>query len=242
MSMDSKSKQEKILVIIPAYNEEGSIVAVVNQVKESGYDYIVVNDGSTDGTQKICQANGINVINLSHNLGIGGAVQVGHKFASRMGYDIDVQIDGDGQHDISYIPYLIEGINLGNDLVIGSRFLEETQGFKSTFMRRVGIKWLSVLIRLLCSARITDPTSGLRASSKKMLDYFSDNYPSDYPEPESIVSALRSEMRVVEVSVQMNERTEGKSSIGIFDSIYYMVKVTLAILIDALSGSRKKRT
>ena len=138
--MVSKSR---VLVIIPAYNEEDNIVATVQSVVDCGYDYVVVNDGSTDDTLQICKDNGINVLDLPQNLGIGGAVQAGHKYAQRFGYDIDVQVDGDGQHDPSYIPHLIKEIANGSDLVIGSRFLEKTDGFQSTFMRRLGIKWLS---------------------------------------------------------------------------------------------------
>lgn len=231
----------KTLVIIPAYNEAKSIVAVVDSVNQQGYDYIVINDGSTDETLAVCQLNDINVITLSRNLGIGGAVQVGHKYAFRNGYDVDVQIDGDGQHDVSYIPVLVREIEKGADLVIGSRFLEETSGFKSTFMRRVGIRWISGLVRLLYKAKVTDPTSGFRASGRKALELFSQSYPIDYPEPESIAEALNNGMTIVEVPVHMNERTEGKSSIGFFDSAYYMIKVTLAILIEASAKPTKRK-
>jgi len=223
----------RVLLIIPAHNESKSIVRVVSEIEQQGYDYIVINDGSTDDTLEICQQNRINVINLSENLGIGGAVQAGHLFAFRNGYDIDIQVDGDGQHDISYVPILIAGVMNGADLVVGSRFLDDSHGFKSSFMRRVGIKWLSNLIYLLFRVRATDPTSGFRASGKRAIELFCENYPSDYPEPESIAEVLRHNFQIVEVPVTMNERTEGKSSIGILDSVYYMVKVTLAILIQA---------
>jgi len=223
----------RVLLVIPAYNESESIVRVVNEIKQHGYDYIVVNDGSTDSTLAICLENSINVIDLSENLGIGGAVQSGHLFAFRNGYDVDIQVDGDGQHDISYIPHLLTEIENGADLVIGSRFLENSKGFKSSFMRRVGIRWLSSLIYLLFRVKITDPTSGFRASGKRAIELFCIDYPCDYPEPESIVEVLKHNLRVSEVSVCMNERTVGKSSIGIFDSAYYMIKVTLAILIQA---------
>ena len=230
----------KILVIIPASNEENSIVYVVNGVKQQGYDYIVINDGSTDNTLEVCLRNKIKVINLPRNLGIGGAVQLGHKYAYRNGYDVDVQIDGDGQHDISFIPLLVKEIENGADLVIGSRFLEDTPGFKSTFMRRVGIKWLSGLIRLIYKERITDPASGFRASGKRAIELFSRKYPIDYPEPESIAELLNFKMTIVEVPVHMNERTRGKSSVGFLDSAYYMIKVTLAILIEAHARKFRK--
>lgn len=229
----------KVLLVIPAYNEEKSIVSVVNQVREHGYDYVVINDGSTDCTLDICRQNNINVINLSNNLGIGGAVQTGHKYAYYNGYDIDVQFDGDGQHDISSVPSLIKEIENGADLAVGSRFLEDAQGFKSTFMRRVGIKWLSGLISLLYKRRITDPTSGLRASGKRSLEYFSNVYPTDYPEPESIVALLNRKMVIKEVPVKMKARFEGKSSISSFDGIYFMIKVTLAIFVEAFAKPMK---
>ena len=222
----------KILLVIPAYNEEKSIVSVVEDAKKHGYDYIVINDGSTDHTIDICKEHGINVLDLPRNLGIGGAVQAGHKYAYRHGYDIDIQIDGDGQHDISSIPVLIKEIENGADLAIGSRFLKKTDGFQSTAMRRLGIKWLSGLIYLLYRKKITDPTSGLRASGRKAQRLFCTSYPMDYPEPESIAEALKSGLLIAEAPVNMRERSEGKSSIGTVSSVYYMIKVSLAILIS----------
>ena len=225
----------KVIVIIPAYNERESIVSTVNSVVAAGYDYVVINDGSADDTLDVCRANNLNVLDLPQNLGIGGAVQAGHKYAKQFGYDIDVQVDGDGQHDPSYIPKLVDGILSGSDLVIGSRFVEQTDGFQSSFMRRVGINWLSGVINLVTHHRITDPTSGFRACNSKAIDLFCKRYPSDYPEPDSIVSALSHGLNVSETSVVMKERQGGSSSISGFSSIYYMIKVTLAILISAFS-------
>ena len=225
----------KVLVIIPAYNERESIVSTVNSVVAAGYDYVVINDGSTDDTLDICRSNNLNVLDLPQNLGIGGAVQAGHKYAKQFGYDIDVQVDGDGQHDPSYIPKLVDGILSGSDLVIGSRFVEQTNGFQSSFMRRVGINWLSGVINLVTQHRITDPTSGFRACNRKAIDLFCKRYPADYPEPDSIVSALSHGLNVSETSVVMKERQGGSSSISGFSSIYYMIKVTLAILISSFS-------
>lgn len=225
----------KVIVIIPAYNERESIVSTVNSVAAAGYDYVVINDGSTDDTLDICRAHNLNVLDLPQNLGIGGAVQAGHKYAKQFGYDIDVQVDGDGQHDPSFIPKLVDGILSGSDLVIGSRFVEQTDGFQSSFMRRVGINWLSGVINLVTHHRITDPTSGFRACNSKAIDLFCKRYPADYPEPDSIVSALSHGLNVSETSVVMKERQGGSSSISGFSSIYYMIKVTLAILISAFS-------
>jgi len=231
----------RVLLIVPAYNEEKSIVSVVNEIKAHGYDYVVVNDGSTDSTLLECRKNDINVLSLVRNLGIGGAVQAGHKYAREKGYDVDIQFDGDGQHDIAYVPFLVKEIEKGVDLVIGSRFLEPTDGFRSTFMRRVGIRWLSVIIRLFSGAKITDPTSGFRASSRKAIELFCESYPIDYPEPESIVEAINCRLTVSEVPVEMRERTEGRSSIRLFTSIYYMVKVSLAIAISAIANRSLRR-
>ena len=227
----------KVLVVIPAYNEAENIVATVKTVTDQGYDYVVVNDGSADSTLQVCRENGLNVLDLPQNLGIGGAVQAGHKYAQRFGYDVDIQVDGDGQHDPAFIPKLVEQIENGKDLVIGSRFLEETDGFQSTFMRRVGITWLSFVIRAVSGHKITDPTSGFRASGRRAIDLFCKNYPIDYPEPDSIVSAMKNGLAVGEVSVLMKERQGGVSSISGFKSVYYMIKVTLAIIVASLNHS-----
>lgn len=170
-------------------------------------------------------------MDLPQNLGIGGAVQAGHKYAQRFGYDIDIQVDGDGQHDPSYVPELVKLIEGGASLAIGSRFLVETDGFQSTFMRRVGIRWLSFLLELLTGKVVTDPTSGFRACNKDAIDLFCKSYPDDYPEPESIALAMKLGLPVMEAPVKMNERQGGRSSIGGFSSVYYMIKVTLAIVL-----------
>ncbi|MBU5406202.1 glycosyltransferase family 2 protein [Paraeggerthella hongkongensis] len=225
----------KVLVIIPAYNEQESIVAAVSSVVGTGYDYLVVNDGSRDATLDICRSSGFNVLNLSENLGIGGAVQAGYKYALEAGYDVAVQFDGDGQHDAACIEQLVDGIVDGGDLVIGSRFLGGDNQFKSTFMRRVGIQWLSRVIRLF-GGRVADPTSGFRACSRKALQLFCREYPIDYPEPESIVVAIGAGLSVEERPVVMHERQGGASSIGASSSAYYMIKVTLAIAIMGVFG------
>lgn len=221
----------RVLVIIPAYNESACILNTVRKIEGTGYDYVVVNDGSKDSTLAICRDNGLNVLDLPQNLGIGGAVQAGHKYAQRFGYDIDIQVDGDGQHDPSYIPRLVESIEGGADIAVGSRFVEKTDGFQSTFMRRVGITWLSSWIRLFTGEVVTDPTSGFRACNRRAIDLFCKNYPDDYPEPESLALAMKTGLKVRETSVRMFERQGGKSSIGGFSSVYYMIKVSLAIVI-----------
>ena len=225
----SATSKLKTLLVIPAYNEEDCILSVAKKIESAGYDYVIVNDGSTDSTLRICKENNLNVLDLPRNLGIGGAVQAGHKYALRNGYDVDIQVDGDGQHDISYIPLLIKEIEAGADLAIGSRFLIQTEGFQSTTMRRIGIKWLSFMLKLLYKKSITDPTSGFRASGRRALELFSRTYPIDYPEPESIAESLNHGLTVREVSVEMKERAGGTSSIKVFSSVYYMIKVSLAI-------------
>lgn len=228
----------RVLVIIPAYNEEEAILTTVGSVVDAGYDYVVVNDGSTDNTLELCRANGVNVLDLPSNLGIGGAVQAGHKYAQRNGYDVDVQFDGDGQHDVAYIPKLLSAIDRGIDVVVGSRFIEEPKGFQSTLMRRIGKTWLACLIRLFVGLGVTDPTSGFRACGEKAIELYSAHYPTDYPEPESLVVATRAGLSVGEVPVVMRERQGGSSSIGFISSVYYMIKVTLAIAIAAFSKTR----
>ena len=231
--------EPKVLIVIPAYNEADNILNTVRGVVEHGYDYIVVNDGSRDATLDVCRSNGLNVLDLPMNLGIGGAVQAGHKYAQRFGYDIDIQLDGDGQHDPAYLDALVREVASGADLVIGSRFLEKTNGFQSTFMRRVGITWLSAMLKLCTGHRVSDPTSGFRACGRRAIDLFCASYPVDYPEPESIAVAIKSGLSVKEVSVEMRERQGGTSSIGGLSSVYYMLKVSLAILIASVSRRSK---
>lgn len=221
------------LIIIPAYNEQDNIVATVKAVVNAGYDYVVINDGSTDDTLQVCTDSGFNVVDLGCNLGIGGTVQTGHKYARAHGYGIDVQFDGDGQHDACFIPALIEAVEQGADLAVGSRFVDRgSSTFESTALRRAGIKWLSVLIKGITGNEVKDPTSGFRACGPKAIQLYCDQYPSDYPEPESLVTASNAGCVIKEVPVSMNERQGGVSSISPLRSVYYMIKVTLAILIS----------
>jgi len=233
----------KILVIIPAYNEEKGIIKTVESLKKvklKGHvvDYVVINDGSSDNTKNVCIDNNINFIDLPFNLGIGGAVQTGYKYAYYNNYDIAIQFDGDGQHDASYIGSLVEEIEKGNNIVIGSRFVSELSKFKSTRIRRVGINFLSWLIKIVTKRKIYDPTSGFRAVDREIIKVFANDYPSDYPEPDTIVSIIKKGYKVSEIPVEMNERETGSSSISAFKSIYYMIKVSLAIIIAALSTKR----
>ena len=224
----------KKLVIIPAYNESESIVNTVRNIQKKAheFDYIVINDCSKDATLEVLKENNINHLNLPVNLGIGGAVQTGYKYALEKGYDVAVQVDGDGQHDPKYLSNLLKClIEEKADMVIGSRFIEN-QGFQSTFMRRIGIVYFTRLIRALTGKTITDPTSGFRMAGRDVIRMFATQYPKDYPEPESIVTLLKNDMKVLEVPVRMKERQGGESSIKMTNSVYYMIKVSLAILVE----------
>lgn len=239
-STSSQEKRSDVLIIIPAYNEHESILKVARSVLDAGYDCVVVNDGSKDDTLAICQENALPVLDLCVNLGIGGAVQAGHRYAKEHGYAIDIQFDGDGQHDVGSIPTLIDAINNGADLAVGSRFVDTAEGnFQSTGLRRAGIKWLSALIKLMCGKRIHDVTSGFRACDSRAIDLYCAYYPYDYPEPESIVMAVKNGLCVKEVPAKMHERQGGASSIKALSSLYYMVKVTISILLQG--SSRAKR-
>lgn len=230
-----------VLIMIPAYNESKNIVAVVEKIKRDvpNADYIIINDCSKDNTLQICKEHHYQYLDLPLNLGIGGGVQTGYLYALENDYDIAIQIDGDGQHDTAYIQKVIEPIEQGKaDVVIGSRFINK-EGFQSSFMRRFGINFLSRLIRICCGANIKDVTSGYRAVGKRMLQRYAYDYAQDYPEPEAIVMAALHGATIMEVAVVMKERMGGESSISGFHSIYYMIKVSLAIIIYRLTHKRE---
>jgi glycosyltransferase involved in cell wall biosynthesis len=233
-----KGSALRTIVIVPAFNEQQSIVSTIAGLTSMGLDYVVVNDGSTDNTLAVCREHGISTINLPVNLGIGGAVQTGFRFAVDNGYETAVQFDGDGQHEASSIPSLLAGLDHDADLVVGSRFVDNTETFKSTAMRRLGIRWLSALIRLITGVRIRDVTSGFRVYGTRALELFALNYPIDYPEPESLVFALNHGLNILELPAKMHPRQGGKSSIRAFSSIYYMIKVTLSVMIVRIAGRR----
>lgn len=234
----------RCLIIIPAYNEAENIEKVVNNLVNNypQYDYVIVNDGSTDDTLKICQENHYQVIDLPINMGIGGAVQTGYRYARDNGYEAAVQLDGDGQHDVAYLDGMLRTLEEGQaDAVIGSRFVDK-EGFQSSQIRRIGIKFLSSLGWLLTGVRVKDITSGYRVVNRKFIKIFSEDYPADYPEPEALVIVAVHGGKIMEYPVVMRERENGKSSITFKKSIYYMCKVTLAMLIRRLSfGVRREK-
>jgi glycosyltransferase involved in cell wall biosynthesis len=234
----------RILAIIPAYNEAGSIARVILSIKQHqpDMDIVVINDGSSDDTAAVARRTGLAiVINLPVNLGIGGAVQTGYLYADRYGYDIAVQIDGDGQHDPAELERILEPIRRGEaECCIGSRFAER-QGYRSTAVRRVGIHFFSWMIRGMTGRRMTDPTSGFRAVGRNGIHLFAGYYPDDYPEVEAIVFLLRKGYKVLETPVKMRERATGQSSITPFKSLYYMIKVSLAVVMTRLREGEKAR-
>jgi glycosyltransferase involved in cell wall biosynthesis len=227
-------EQGKILIIVPAYNEQGNILKVIRDIRESiaDSDILVINDCSRDSTSSIAKAAGVKVVDLPYNLGIGGAVQTGFKYAYAKGYEYAVQIDGDGQHSPNQVDKLLnEMIRTNSDMVIGSRFLD-IQSFRTTRTRRFGIKVFEVLFRLLIHTKVTDSTSGFRLYNKKSIALLSKHYPDDYPEPDAIILLKKHGLRFCEIGVEMRHREHGASSITLIKSPYYMVKVILSIFFS----------
>jgi glycosyltransferase involved in cell wall biosynthesis len=229
----------KTLVIIPALNEADSISYVIGQVREHApwADIAVVNDGSTDDTGSIAASCGAVVLHMPYNVGIGSAMQAGFMYAARNGYEVTVQNDGDGQHNPAEIPLLVSALlDSGADLLIGSRYIED-RGYVTPIERRIGIFVLSWIVSFITGMRFTDPTSGFRASNRRAIQLCANLYPYDYPEPESIPLLHRAGLRLREIPVTMNPRYGGTSSITAWRSVYYMIKVILAILIGLLRKS-----
>lgn len=229
----------KVLIIIPAYNEETAIGKVIRRIKLNMPDahILVVNDGSIDRTSLKALKAGADVINLPFNLGIGGAVQTGYLYAKNNGYDIAVQVDGDGQHDPSYIKRLMQPVVEGRaDMVIGSRYIARTS-YRSSFLRRLGIIFFSALINLITGQKVKDTTSGYRVVNRKLIEYFATKYPTDYPEVDVLVRLYKNNYKILEVPVEMQERHSGKSSITPLRSIYYMLKVSLSLIIGAIKAA-----
>ncbi len=232
---------EKILIIVPALNESGNIRKIVEEICALPIPLVVVvvNDGSTDTTACEAKKTPAHVISLAFNLGIGGAVQTGFKYALEKGFTLAVQVDGDGQHDVGYLQKLIEPIlKKQADMTIGSRFLPPYLGYRSSLVRRIGIHFFSHLISFLIHSKVTDPTSGFRAFNRPMIEAFARSYPHDFPEPEAIVMAKRLNAVIVEVPVEMRKRASGSSSIRYLKTLYYMVKVTFAILLNTIKKKR----
>lgn len=236
----------RILLIVPSYNEEANVlqnyrkIMDYNKKNHVNYDVMIINDGSTDRTEEICKKNNIPYISLIHNLGIGGAVQTGYKYALSKNYDIAIQFDGDGQHDVRYVKDIIKPIiNENANMVIGSRFIDKNSSkFKSSKARRIGIKIISFFIKIFTRKKIYDTTSGFRAVDKELIKYFAFNYPVEYPEPVSTTDILKKNYKVSEVAVSMNERENGISSIKAWKNVYYMINVVLSVIVVGVGDRR----
>ena len=233
----------KQLAIVPAYNEAATITNVIESLRTHapGFDVVVVDDGSTDATATIAEGCGARVLRLPFNLGIGGAVQAGFKYALEQGYDYCVQCDGDGQHDASHIARLQEAMEAdpGLDMVVGSRFLSDDYRYPAPISRRTGIHIFASVCSMIVRQRISDPTSGFRLCNRRAIALFARDYPHDYPEVEAVLMLHWHRLKMREVPVQMHERGGGESSIeGSGKSAYYMVKVLLAIFIGLFREHR----
>jgi len=229
--------ERRLVAIVPAWNESGAIGLVVDEIKafDSAIDVVVVDDFSADDTAEVAELHGATVLRLPFNVGIGGAVQTGFRYALEGGYDAAVRLDGDGQHAASEIPKILAPVLAGDaDLVIGSRFVDPGGVYRPPFARRIGIGVFARLVSVLGGQRVTDTTSGFVALDSVGIELFASEFPHDYPEVEATLVALRSGLRVTQVQVDMRERTTGSSSITFVRSLYYIVKVTLALLVASL--------
>lgn len=228
--------KDRIAVIIPTYNEEEAIGPLLDELRHQvpGIDCVVVNDGSDDETAAVARSREALVLDLPCNLGVGGAVQAGYQYAFGRGYDYVIRIDGDGQHPPSEIPKLIREMEKGEaDLVIGSRFIGQ-RSYVATGVRSIGIRLLAVFLSVICRSRITDPTSGFWIINRKLLYYFSNDYPTEYPEPEAIALLRRYGYSYKEKSVTFRPRITGRSSIRRWGTFYYVLKVGLALIVDRI--------
>jgi glycosyltransferase involved in cell wall biosynthesis len=227
------------LAIVPAYNEEVTVGAVVREVRghAHGFDVVVVNDGSTDDTARGAREAGATVITMPFNLGIGGSMQAGFTYALEHDYDLAVQVDGDGQHDPRHIADLLDYLEQHPeiDMAVGSRFLTPSgDGYRGTRSRQLGIVFFSRLLSAIVGQRITDPTSGFRMVNRRAIELFARDYPHDYPEVEAVLLLHAARLRSVELPVRMRARAGGRSSINASNSVYYMTKVLLAVVVGML--------
>jgi len=226
----------KRVAIVPAFNEQDAVGRVIEEIRayDAGFEIVVVDDGSIDNTSEVARAHRAHVVRLPFNLGIGGAVQTGFRFAYENGFELAVRLDGDGQHDASQLDVVLAPVLEGRvDIAVGSRYLERGNGYQSSATRRLGIRILARTVSLLTGQRITDPTSGFQALDRKAITLFAADYPHDYPEVEALVLLLRHRLRLCEVPVSMRPRASGQSSIRTFSSVYYMVKVLLALFVGS---------
>ena len=230
---DSRLAALKRVAIVPAFNEQESVPRVIDEIRafDPDFEIVVVDDGSSDRTTAVAEERGVHVVRLPFNLGIGGAVQTGFRYAFEHGFQLAVRLDGDGQHDASQLGLLLQPILAGGaDIVVGSRF-GSGEGYRSSRSRRLGISILAGTVSVLVRRRVNDPTSGFQALNRHAIALFAADYPHDYPEVEATLMVHRHKLRLAEVPVQMRERAAGRSSIGALSAIYYMVKVLLALFV-----------
>jgi glycosyltransferase involved in cell wall biosynthesis len=234
----------KVLCIVPAYNEEEAVVGVVRDIREHvpGAHVLVVDDGSVDRTAERARQAGAIVCNLSYNLGIGAAVQTGLKYAHTHGYDVAIQVDGDGQHPAEQIHKLLSVLadHPEVDMVVGSRFLQDT-GYQSPVSRKMGITLFSAVLSLICGQKFTDTTSGFRATRGEAIGFLARFYPRDYPEVEALVLLHQARYVIREVPTAMRQRQGGESSIRLFHGVYYMIKVLLALFVELLKKAKGRK-
>ncbi len=237
-------KPLRILCMVPAYNEEESVVKVIHDLKAHvpQADVLIIDDGSVDGTARLARQAGAKVCCLSYNLGIGGAVQTGLKYAWRMGYDVAVQVDGDNQHPAEQLPKLIAALQDDPqlDMAMGSRFVQDT-GFRSSLSRLMGIRIFARILSFICRQRLTDTTSGFRATRGEAIEFLARFYPRDYPEVEALVLMHNAGYKFREVPVTMRQRSGGASSIRLFHGVYYMIKVLLAVGVELLKPPKGRK-
>jgi glycosyltransferase involved in cell wall biosynthesis len=222
------------IAIVPAFNEEESVPRVIEEIRafDPAFEIVVVDDGSADGTCAAAERAGAHVVRLPFNLGIGGAVQTGFRYAHENGFRLAVRVDGDGQHDPAQLGGLLEPVLRGEaDIVVGSRFAGTGDGYQSSLSRRMGITILAKTVSMLVGRRVTDPTSGFQALNSRAIALFAADYPHDYPEVEAALMVHKHKLRMAEVPVTMRERSAGRSSIGALSAVYYMVKVLLALFV-----------
>lgn len=234
MQRTTDTPNPRCLIVVPVYNERDSVARLIGHIRRSlpGFDIVIIDDGSTDDTVRQIPA-GIPVVRLPFNMGIGNAMQTGYRYAAIYGYDIAVQVDGDGQHRPSDVLRLVQHMHDSHaDMVVGSRFLTGIATYRQTFVRRIGAWMLRSLIRLLTGLNITDCTSGFRVANRKVIQAFAYWYPEDYPEPEVIVLLHRLGCRIEEVPVRMRQRRTGQSSISLTRGIFYVLKVAVCLLLD----------
>ena len=233
MEATSDPARVRRLAIVPAFNEAACVGRVIEEIRtaDPGMEILVVDDGSTDGTAAVARAHGAQIVRLPFNLGFGGAVQTGYRFALEHGFDLAVQVDGDGQHDAEELAALVAPVLAGEaDLAVGSRFAGAGD-YRPPFARGLGIRLFARAISLIVGQRVTDTTSGFRAANRRAISLFADDYPHDYPEVEATVMVVRERLRLVEVPVRMRERAAGRSSITAARSVYYMAKVSVALFV-----------